>query len=211
MAGPFVDRYRAIVKPLFGGMFTDADGLVLSDQGRSGYELPEALRDFYAVVGGFDPVMSAHNHFYLPGGFDRVDGKLIFCDENQVVVRWGYDEDQGWRADPPVYQGVNNDEIEWYLEADRCSDFLTGMIYWQALGGGLPEAGFRFGVDEAVRQAAAAWPLVWRDEDSQVYSRGPVVFAITQTKGGIDVEAAGLSEAELEAVWSSLGLGSSPP
>jgi hypothetical protein len=122
-------------------------------------------------------------------------------------VLWGYDEDLGWRADPPVYQGVNNDEVEWYVESSRCSDFLTGMIYWQALNGGLPEVEFRSRVGETVRQAAAAWPLVWQDADSQVFSRGSAVFAVTRTESGVEVQAAGLSKVDMDVVWSSLGLG----
>jgi hypothetical protein len=92
--------------------------------------LPEALRDFYAVVGRFEPVLSPHNRLYPPGRLARMDGKLVLCEENQVVVFWGYDEDQGWRTDPPVYQGVNNEPVEWYVEAERVSYFLAGMIYW---------------------------------------------------------------------------------
>jgi hypothetical protein len=210
MAGPFVERFRAIVEPLFGRPFTAADGIPEAEldaiAGRYGYELPEVLQDFYAVVGRFEPVLAAHNRFYQPGGLSRLDGKLVFCEENQVVVLWGYDEDQGWRTDPPVYQGVNNDEVEWYTEADRLSDFLAGMIYWQALNGGLPEVEFRSRAGESVRQAAAAWPLVWQDEDTQLFSRGSVVFSLTARDGGIEVQAAGLSEAVLAELWQTLGL-----
>src|SRR5215213_2524544 len=112
MAGPFIDRFRGIVEPLFGRRFAEGDGIPEAEldavPGRCGYELPEALRDFYAVLGHFDPVLGPHHRFYPPGGLTRMDGKLVFCEENQVVVYWGYDEDLGWRTDPPVYQGVNN-------------------------------------------------------------------------------------------------------
>jgi hypothetical protein len=210
MAGPFVERFRCIVEPLFGQSFTAADGIPEADLDavldRCGYELPEVLQDFYAVVGRFEPVLSPYNRFYPPGGFSRTDGKLVFCEENQVVVLWGYDEDQGWRTDPPVYLGVNNDELEWYVEADRASYFLAGMIYWQALHGGLPEVEFRSGVSEPVRQAATAWPVVWQDEDTQLFSRGSVVFSLTGRGSGIEVQAAGLSVGELAELWRALGL-----
>ena len=213
MAGPFVARFRAVVEPLFGRPFTEADGISDADldtaQERCGYELPEALRDFYTVVGNFDPVLTAHNRFYSAGGLYRLDGKLVFCEENQVVVYWGYEEDQGWRADPPVYQGVNNDEVEWYVEAGRCSDFLAGMIYWQALNGGLPHLRFA-GAPESVRQAAPAWPLVWQDKDSQVFSRGSLVFCLTRREQGAEVQAAALVEGQLDELWRVLGLGAGP-
>jgi hypothetical protein len=209
MAGPFVERFQGIVEPLFGRPFTAADGIPEADldavPGRCGYELPESLQDFYAVVGRFEPVLSPHNRFYPPGGLSRMDGKLVFCEENQVVVYWGYDEDQGWRTDPAVYQGVNNDEVEWYVEADPLSYFLAGMIYWQALYSGLPE--FRSGdAPESVRQAAASWPLVWQDEATQLFSRGPVVFSLIGREGRVEVMASGPSEAELAELWRALGL-----
>ena len=59
----------------------------------------------YAVLGQFEPVLAAHNRFYPPSGFSRTDDRLVFCEENQVVVYWAYDEDQGWQTDPPIYQG----------------------------------------------------------------------------------------------------------
>jgi hypothetical protein len=209
MAGPFVELFRGIVEPLFGRPFTAADGIPEADldavPGRCGYELPEVLQDFYAVVGRFEPVLSPHNRFYPPGGLSRMDGKLVFCEENQAVVYWGYDEDQGWRTDPPVYQGVNNDEVEWYVEADRMSLFLAGMIYWQALYGGLPESSSGK-APGSIREAAAGWPLVWQDEDTQLFSRGSVVFSLTGREGNVEVSAAGPSEAELAELWRALGL-----
>lgn len=209
MAGPFVERFRSIVEPLFGRSFTAADCIPEADldaiPGRCGYQLPEALRDFYAVVGRFEAVMESHNRFYSPGRLSRMDGKRVFCEENQVVVYWGYDADQGWRTDPSVYQGVNNQEVEWYAEADHLSDFLAGMIYWQALFGGLPH--FRFGnAPEVVREAVPAWPLVVQDGDSELFSRGALVFCLTRKDGGMQIQASGLSESELAELWQVLGL-----
>ncbi|MBN9119239.1 MAG: hypothetical protein J0I06_08770 [Planctomycetes bacterium] len=209
MPGPFVERYRGIAEALFGRPFSDKDGVPGSDLDgvpeRAGYELPEALYDFYAVLGNCADVTEPHNRFYRPGGFDRRDGKLIFCEENQAVVYWGYDADQGWAADPPVYQGVNGDTLEWFVEDGRCSAFLAGMIYWQALNGGLPHSGFASATD-AVYRAAANWPLVWQDEDTQLFSRGSAVFGLTRRESEIAVDAAGLSESDLTEVGRVLGV-----
>jgi hypothetical protein len=209
MAGPFLARFRSVVEPLFGRPFTVEDGYseaeIEAAQSRTGYELPEALQDFYAVAGRFEPVLESHNRFYSPGNFSRKDDKLVFCEENQVVVYWGYNQDEGWRTDPPVYQGVNNDEIEWYVEASRISELLVGMIYWQALWGGLPnyrsaESG------ESVRELAAGWPSVWKDDDSQLFSRGSLVFSLTRHKSGVEVQASALVEKDIEDLWLALGL-----
>lgn len=209
MAGPFVGRFRAIVEPLFGRPFTAADGIPAADldaiSGRCGYKLPDILQDFYTAVGQFEPVLTAHNRFYRPGGFVRMDGKLVFCEENQVVVLWAYNEAQECLTDPPIYQGVNNDEVEWYVEADRASYFLVGMIYWQALHGGLPHMRFGDG-PEQIRQVALRWPLVWQDESTLLFSHGPLVFSVTGQDGGVEVQAAGVSEADLAELWQTLGL-----
>lgn len=210
MAGPFVKRFRDIAEALFGRLFTPDDGIPEADLDAvprlTGYELPEVLQDFYAVVGRFDPVLSPHNRFYSPGALRRMDGKLVFCEENQVVVYWGYDDDQGWRTDPTVLQGLNNDEVEWYVEADRMSYFLTGIMYWQALYGGLPHS--RSGeVPRSVREAAADWPLVWQvQEGTQMFSRGSVVFSLNGEGDHVEILAAALQEAELEDLWQALGL-----
>jgi len=205
---PFADQFRTIVEPLFGREFTAADGIPAPEleefAARCDYELPGALRDFYGALGRFEAVMSSHNRFDSPGSFSRIDGRLVFCEENQVVMYWGYNEEDASQIDPPVYQGVNNDVVEWYLEADRMSTFLAGMIYWQALYGGLPE--FRSGnASESVLQAAAAWPLVWQDKTTQLFSRGSLVFLLASRAGSIEIQAAGPSETELEKLWEALG------
>jgi hypothetical protein len=209
MAGPFLARFRSVVEPLFGRAFTTEDGCSEAEiddaQSRTGYELPEALQDFYAVVGRFDPVLESHNRFYSPDSFSRTDDKLVFCEENQVVVYWGYNQDEGWRTDPTAYQGVNNDEIEWYVEASRMSEFLVNMIYWQALWGGLPH--FRSAnAPESVRELAGEWTSVFKDADSQLFSRGSTVVAITRKEQGLDVQAAALVEKDLEDLWLAHGL-----
>jgi hypothetical protein len=209
MASPFVSRFRSVVETLFGRPLTPQDGYSDEEidmaQSLAGYELPEALRDFHVVAGRFDPVLDSHNRFYSPGNLSRKDDKLVFCEENQVVVFWGFAQDQGWRTDPPVYQGINNDEIEWYVEAGRISEFLVGMIYWQALWGGLPH--FRFAIaPESVRQAAEAWPLVLKDGQSQLFSRGSSVFCLTNNERGVEVQAAAILDSDLEELWHGLGL-----
>jgi hypothetical protein len=209
MPGPFVNHFLAVVEPLFGRAFTNADGIPEAELdamlSRIGYELPEVLQDFYAVVGRFEPVLEAHKRFYPPGRFSRMDGNLVFCEENQVVVYSGNEEKQGWRTDPPVYQGVNGAEIAWYVEAERCSEFLTRMIYWQALFGGLPHCRFAMGT-EAVLQVGQAWPSVSQEGDSQLFSRGASVFSLTQQGRNVEVQAAAQTEGELDELFRALGL-----
>jgi hypothetical protein len=48
-------------------------------------------------------------------------------------------------GDPTVCQGRPDGErfVGWVREENHCSDFLAGMMYWQALDGGLPYRGER--------------------------------------------------------------------
>ena len=208
MARPFRGRFRAIAEPLFGRPLKAEDGYSKAEldsvSARCGYRLPEALLDFYLVVGRFEQVIEAHNRFYAPDGLIRMDGRLVFCEENQAVVYWGYEEEDGGQTDPPVLQGVDDEPIEWHPEADCCSDFLAGMIYWQALFGGLPN--FQTETMPLLVRAAArgAWPLVWEDEDTQVFSRGSVVFALTDADDQVDVQASALHETELDELLGVL-------
>ena len=57
-------------------------------------------------------------------------------EENQAVVLWGTVAGLEPDDDPPVFQGVNGEPIEWYVEHERCSVFLLVMLLWQGTFGG---------------------------------------------------------------------------
>jgi hypothetical protein len=149
--------------------------------------------------------LESHNRFYSPADLAKIKDKLVFCEENQVVVFWGYDHNQRSCADPPVYQGVNGDEIEWYLESERMSEFLIGMIYWQAVWGGLPHLRSTI-ANELPRRVVETWPLVWKDDDSQIFSSGSSVLCLTPQEDGVLIEGGALLEQDLDNVWHAFGL-----
>jgi hypothetical protein len=55
---------------------------------RLNIRLPNAFRVFYHIVGQFDRLNQAHNHLYRPDEWFLDAGKLVFMEENQVVVYW---------------------------------------------------------------------------------------------------------------------------
>src|SRR5262249_28396132 len=141
--------------------------VIKAGERRRRISLPPALRQFYALAGNLDPVMGAHNRFSAPADVRITKGMVVFLTENQWVVSWGLNREEIKRSeDPPVYQGrpEGRQLVGWVKEEERCSDFLAGMVYWQALNGGLPIRGERGPLPPArVDPARGRLPLVWQD------------------------------------------------
>jgi len=202
--------YRRIVQLLFRRSFGPTDGFTRDElnriQSKSDYRLPKALRDFYQGVGKFKTILQAHNRFYKPARLVRMEDKLVFCEENQAVVYWGIAVRDEVKANPPVYQGINCEPMEWHIEADQCSDFLTGMIYWQAVNGGLPLVRFAQG-PATLRERVRKWPLVWQDADSKLFNCRTSVLCLTRRdKQTFDVQVASTSDDELDKLGEQLGI-----
>jgi hypothetical protein len=106
---------------------------------RLGVRVPIALRDFYLVAGGERRFNHSFNRILSPRDWEVDKQRLIFMDENQVVVRWGVSLRNASSADPPISQGVNGETIAWYPEHRKLSVFLSVMLHYNAVNGG-----FRF-------------------------------------------------------------------
>jgi hypothetical protein len=157
--------------------------------------LPEALRQFYLLAGNLDPVMSAYNYFKQPAGIRVTRGMLVFMAENQWVVSWALKgEEIKHSPDPPVYQGqpTGDGQFTWVKEEERCSDFLAGMVYWQALNGGLPQRSDWNPLPPArVDPVRSRLPLVWQDAGTQVFSQSGWVLSLAKNSvGDVNVELA---------------------
>lgn len=90
---------------------------------RLGVRLPVALRDWYERYAGLDHVWCRQDELLAPAAFRISDGLLIFCSENQSVVRWGVrveDLDQG---DPPVFLEEDYADEDLPAECDSVSEF----------------------------------------------------------------------------------------
>jgi hypothetical protein len=99
---------------------------------------PRVLRTYYQIAGRETRLNGAFNRLLPPEEWIVDQKRLVFMEENQAVVLWGVATTKD-AVDPPVYMGVNGDEIKWYREHRQCSTFLSVMLHWQgAFGGGLP-------------------------------------------------------------------------
>src|SRR5262245_61284773 len=161
MAVGFRSRYRQALRSLIRKPIPRDGfpvGLLKAAEVRLGVKLPKALWDFYAVVGRHK-LNQHYNRLLSPVDLFLATDHLVFMEENQAVVYWGVSRDELSKKDPPVFQAQTPEEGPWYSEGASCSEFLIAMLYWQAVGGGLPYTGYAERVGAGlVRQIKRTWP-----------------------------------------------------
>src|SRR5262249_12439060 len=138
----FSAQYRSIFETV-GYQLAPEDGTPESDirsaDQRLGTVAPDAMREYYLVAGRERQFNTIYNRLRPPAEWCIDQSKLIFMEENQVVVVWGVRATAEPAADPPVCLGANNERIYWHKEHDRCSVFLKVMVLWQGVfGAALP-------------------------------------------------------------------------
>lgn len=212
----FRDQYRRAFATL-GRPLTPRDGRaesrIAAAERKLGVRLPKALRDYYLVAGRERRFNCVHNRLYAPHEWSVDGDKLVFMEENQAVVLWGTAASCEPSEDPPVFQGVNGDPIEWYEEHERCSVFLIVELHWQgAFGGAMRWSATAAAPADLVALLDRSWPFVGEVNQMRAYSRqGQAacflqwddswrVFAGARTKRGLDGIAA-----ELGVKWDSPG------
>lgn len=118
----FEEHLRASLANL-GVTLDDADAIVEPLPGT----VPAALRAWYRIAGRSD-LNSAHNRILGHRDLRHEDGRVIFVEENQDVVVWGFDPSTNL-DDPPVWQGQVTDQgFEWYPEDLPVCQFLVEML-----------------------------------------------------------------------------------
>lgn len=115
-----------------------AERAIAAAEKRLGVAVPAALRGYYLVAGREQRFNTSFQRMLPVSEWSVDDGRLIFMEENQAVVFWGVDVRSRRSADPPVFQGVNDEPIAWYPESPRCSEFLSVILQLQAVSGGMP-------------------------------------------------------------------------
>ncbi|HEX4610862.1 MAG TPA: hypothetical protein VH092_21915 [Urbifossiella sp.] len=133
MAGRFAEEYRRVLAAIT-GWAGSAHGYSLraveAAEGRLGFGIPEALRDYYLSVGRH-ALNRVHNRLWPPDALEVSRGRLVFLEENQSVVYWGVPR-RTTAADPMVSQTMDLDDGGWAADA-RCSRFLPAMLCWYAV------------------------------------------------------------------------------
>ena len=101
------------------------------------------------------------NRLYAPHEWFVDAGKLVFMEENQAVVVWGTTASPEPEDDPPVYQGVKGQPIEWYVEHEHLPVFLVVMLHWQgAFGGAMRRCGTAVVHPNLLGRLDRDWPFV---------------------------------------------------
>jgi hypothetical protein len=211
-ASTFRKRYRVVLEGLYGSIPAGAGlsekEISLSER-KLGFKLPAALRQFYLLSGKFKRLIKAHNRFYSPAKFSRDGNKIIFLEENQGAFFWALDAKRLEEADPPVLQGVESadaEAIHWHPECDRCSDFLVGMICWQAANGGLPYGGWAAAPKAVERQLREFMTLVWEVPKFLICGENGAVVCLAKHRGYKHIQAAAKTRADLERVRQTFNL-----
>jgi hypothetical protein len=92
--------------------------------------LPPAIREFYGLAGAARETR-AHNRLFHPEDLVVEGNHLVFMEENQAVVHWGIPLSQKRRADPEVWQRVDEDGARWYSEEMAFATFILKNLAWQ--------------------------------------------------------------------------------
>ena len=206
----FSERLRAtfatLVRPL-----RPEDGhpeAVLSDaELRLGLRLPSALRDYYRLAGRFDRFNQAHNRLRSPEEWGVDGSNLVFLEENQCVVVWGVEASLSPEDDPPVYQGpiVRGRPTEWYLEHDRCSEFLLVMLHLQAVWGGYDHLGGSDVPPAALEEFLGGWTFAGRIHELRAYSREGGAACVIEGEGSSQLYVGARTEREMQRIVAELG------
>ena len=133
----FKGYYQRRFQEIFGKALAPEDGLgdgaVEEALRKRDLVIPLALADYYAVAGRH-PINSQHNTLLPIEKLEWLDDKLVFMEENQVVVLWGIDRAKIGSTNPVVWQAPNIEPFEWYEEPYLLGQFLMAMWHWQECG-----------------------------------------------------------------------------
>jgi hypothetical protein len=188
------------------------DGFALKQlkaaEARLEVKLPKALWDYYTLVGQH-PINRAHNRLLSPDALFLGSGHLVFMEENQTVVYWGLRCRELGKADPTVLQTAGAEDKPWYSERVRCSEFLTAMLYWQAVGGGLPHIGYTDPIGLGiVRQVEGSWPLIARIQGLSAYGKaGQAICILFEEKTAALVQVGARTKRDYRDIEKRLGIG----
>jgi hypothetical protein len=112
--------------------------------GRCGVDPPEALSAYVDLAGHLESINRALNRMLDASEYYKFGDLLVFYEEAQRVVVWGFDPVLGASGpDPAVFQ-TSPPQSRWAQEYATLSDFLVSMFFWQAVNGGLPFGGNLF-------------------------------------------------------------------
>ena len=197
--------FIALFSQLYGRNPKGSDPTLIDDaEARLGVALPAALHEFYKACGAEPSVTTSHNRLRPPGRLKVVDGRVLFCEENQGVCQWGF---VPGAADPIVEQGalVSVHELEWHPEEVSLSRFLEMLVYLQTAWGGFEYAGDLNDPTPVMSTIEAEWDVMVRHHEMTIYGRPGALISVFD--GQTFVIGAARTEELFEATLGELGFG----
>lgn len=199
------EGYRAAFATLIRPLESDdgvAEDILSEAERRLGVRLPQALRAFYLTAGRFDRFNRAQDRLMPPEDWSTDGGKLIFLEENQAVVFWAVEASATPDDDPPVFRAANTPDVpfEWEVEHDRCSEFLTVHLHWQAVCGGFEHTGMAEISHEAAEGLLIGWPRIGRVGELTAYGREGRAACVVGGDDPSQVYVGGRTQEEFEAI-----------
>jgi hypothetical protein len=184
-----------------------AESRIAAAERRLGVRAPTALRDYFLVAGRERRFNCVFNRLLRPEDWFVDSHKLVFMEENQAVVYWGTLAASRPPSDPPAFQGVNGDPIEWHAEHERCSVFLRVMLHWQAAyGGAMPWSGTASVAAGLLRRLNRQWSFVGEVNGMRAYSRSGQALCMLQWENGWRVSCGVTDKHDLEVIAGELNV-----
>lgn len=97
---------------------------------RLGLRLPSSVREYYLehwYDRDKDDDDPPHNRLLDPEELEIDDEYVVFMEENQGVVHWGFRTSDARERDPEIYQRLNTEPQEWNSEEMPFSEFIEEM------------------------------------------------------------------------------------
>ena len=185
----------------------NADSRIEAGERRLGVRLPQALREYYRVAGRERRFNRIFDRLYAPHEWFVDAGKLVFLEENQAVVLWATTASREPGDDPPAYQGVNGEPIEWYVEHEHVSVFLVVMLLWHgAFGGAMRCCGTAVVLPELVGTLDRDRPFVGEVNRMRAYGRPGQAICFLRWEDSWRIFAGASAQRHFVAIATELGV-----
>ena len=175
-----------------------------------GRRIPEALRVFYRLAGRATDFTSVHDRFLPPKDWAIESNKLVFLEENQVVVVYGIEAGEDPAADPPIFMAANVErhDLIWYKVCESCSEFIDVMVHWEgAFGSAMATGGAAIVSPRLKATLDRDWMSIGEVNKMWAYrKRGRAVCYVRWGKDGWRIFVGATSEANVKAVARDLGV-----
>ena len=196
----FWTSYRVLVKRLLrpvGKSDGFSEAAISEAEQRLGLKLPRLLHEFYLLTGTREDINGTYNRLLDPEDLFIDSDTLVFYEENQAICVWGVALGNLNEENPPVVRKDSTDEAPvWEADFDHLSQFLTAMLFMQAVNGGMRH----HGVGTAANiQASSDWDVIklggsW---NNTVLMRDGAVLYIFGNEPGPEVFGAAKSKRKL--------------